>query len=155
TNIITKSGTNSFHGSGWEFLRNDYFDANTFFLNQSGVERQALRFNQFGGQFGGPIMKDKLFFHLAFQEDRFRESAPPTTVTVESPEWRQAVISALPNSTAALLYNDFAPTIVGSSAGTDLETYLGGANGAANYLCPEKTSALISQRLASVIGVTA
>src|SRR5438067_6048855 len=66
TNIITKAGTNAYHGSGWEFLRNDYFDANDFFLNQSGTPRQALRFNQFGGTFGGPIMKDKMFFFLSF-----------------------------------------------------------------------------------------
>ena len=106
---MTKSGTNEYHGSGWWFNRNDYFDANNFFANQSNTPRQALRFNQFGGTFGGPIKKDKLFFFLSYQQSNFRESAPPTTVTVESPEFRQAVISAFPNSTAALLYGDFAP----------------------------------------------
>src|SRR4029453_1299823 len=65
TNLVTKSGTNEYHGSGWWFNRNDWFDANTFFGNQTGTPRQALRFNQWGGTFGGPIVKDNLFFFLS------------------------------------------------------------------------------------------
>ena len=53
TNLITKSGTNQYHGSGWYFGRNDFFDSNDFFANQTGTPEQALRFNQFGGTFGG------------------------------------------------------------------------------------------------------
>src|SRR5437763_3652708 len=152
TNIITKAGTNAYHGSGWEFLRNDYFDANDFFLNQSGTPRQALRFNQFGGTFGGPIMKDKMFFFLSFQDNRFRESAPPKTTTVESPQWRQAVMSALPNSTAALLYKNFGPSIVGTPGSTDLTGYLAGSDSGFNdfptVLCGDNTSPLIASRIA-------
>jgi hypothetical protein len=55
-NVITKSGTNDFHGSAFEFLRNDTFDARSFFA----VYRPALRFNDFGWSFGGPILKNKL-----------------------------------------------------------------------------------------------
>src|SRR6185369_15244219 len=130
TNLVTKSGTNDYHGSGWWFNRNDYFDANNFFANQSGTPRQALRFNQFGGTFGGPIVKDKLFFFLSYQQSRFRESAPPTTVTAESPEFRAAVASAFPNSVANLLYGDFPPTPAGAPATVgdgrlfDLNTYI-------------------------------
>jgi len=58
TNIITRSGGNQFHGSVWEFLRNDAFDATNYFA--SSVE--PLKQNQFGGRFGGPIVKDKTFF---------------------------------------------------------------------------------------------
>ena len=160
TNLVTKSGTNQYHGSGWWFNRNDWFDANTFFGNQTETPRQALRFNQFGGTFGGPIVKDKLFFFLSYQDSRFRESAPPTVVTVESPEFRQAVIDALPNSTAALLYQNFAPTVLGESTGTDLNTLVNPANpSAANYshwLCGDgpAANALFSARIASLIGVT-
>jgi hypothetical protein len=93
TNLVTKSGTNEYHGSGWWFNRNDWFDANTFFGNQSGTPRQALRFNQWGGTFGGPIVKDKLFFFLSYQQSHFARSAPPTVVNDESPEWRQAVMT--------------------------------------------------------------
>lgn len=156
TNLVTKSGTNDYHGSGWWFNRNDVFDANDFFSNQSESPRQALRFNQFGGTFGGPIIKDKLFFFLSYQDSRFRESAPPSVVTVESPEFRQAVISALPNSTAALLYSNFAPTTIGTDTGTDLNTYTGTAN-YSGFLCGDgpPAQAIYSARIAALIGVTA
>src|SRR6267154_5274032 len=63
-NLVTKSGTNAWHGSAWEYLRNNALDANDFFLNQSGTKQPPLHFNQFGGTLGGPIVKDKLFFFL-------------------------------------------------------------------------------------------
>src|SRR6266849_5454563 len=53
-NLVTKSGTNAFHGSAWEYFRNDAIEANDFFLNQSGVARPPLRWNQFGATLGGP-----------------------------------------------------------------------------------------------------
>src|SRR5271163_2790557 len=61
-NLITKSGSNAIHGSAWEYLRNDVFDANEFFLNQQSVAKPPVRFNQFGFTVGGPIVRDKLFF---------------------------------------------------------------------------------------------
>ncbi|MFB3813078.1 MAG: TonB-dependent receptor domain-containing protein [Terriglobales bacterium] len=161
TNLVTKSGTNEFHGSAWWFGRNDIFDANQFFLNHEGVEKQPLRFNQFGGTFGGPIAKNKLFFFLSFQDSRFRESAPPTSVQVESPEFRQAVIQAFPNSVAALLYSQFPPTVIGTPALTLNEYVNGGAfSGSgfasfADYLCPDTTNAAIATRFATLFGVTA
>jgi Carboxypeptidase regulatory-like domain len=115
TNLVTKSGTNSWHGSGWGFIRHDKLDANDFFLNQQGVPKQKLRFNQWGGTFGGPIKKDKLFFFVSYQNDHFNTFAPPTTTLVESPEFRQAVITALPNSVAALLFKNFPPAVAGSN----------------------------------------
>ncbi len=57
TNIITRSGTNSFHGTAWEFFRNDDLDAKSFFADSV----EPLKRNQFGGVFGGPIKKDKTF----------------------------------------------------------------------------------------------
>jgi hypothetical protein len=108
-NLVTKSGTNSFHGSAWDFLRHDKLDANYFFNNQAGIPKQLLRFNQVGGTFGGPIVKDKLFFFVSYQQDHFNNQAPPQPILVESPQFRQAVITALPNSTAALMYKNFAP----------------------------------------------
>src|SRR5215470_9265185 len=70
-NLVTKSGTNNWRGSAWEYIRNDALDANEYFLNQKSVARPALRFNQFGATIGGPIVKDKLFFFLSLQGDRF------------------------------------------------------------------------------------
>ena len=115
TNLVTKSGTNNWHGSVWDFLRHDKLDANYFFNNQLGVPKQKLRFNQVGGTFGGPIVKDKLFFFVSYQQDHFTNQAPPTTITVESPQFRQAVITALPNSTAALLFKNFPPAVAGNN----------------------------------------
>ena len=113
-NLVTKSGTNAWHGSGWEYIRNDALDANEFFLNKVGVARPALRFNQFGVTLGGRIVKDKLFFFLALQGDRFKANGSPQTILQESQAWRDAVIKADSNSglnsTAALLYSDFQRT---------------------------------------------
>src|SRR5205814_2833146 len=59
-NLVTKSGTNKFHGSVYEFWRNDLLDANNFFLNQASKPKAELRSNNFGYTFGGPVKKDKL-----------------------------------------------------------------------------------------------
>jgi hypothetical protein len=61
-NLVTRSGTNQFHGSLYEFLRNDKLDANSWFSNRNGEARSPLRQNNFGGTFGGPIQKNKTFF---------------------------------------------------------------------------------------------
>jgi hypothetical protein len=61
-NVVTRSGENTFHGSAFEFVRNDKLDANNFFNNARNVVRPTLRYNDFGGSFGGPIKKDKFFF---------------------------------------------------------------------------------------------
>ncbi len=113
TNLVTKTGTNAWHGSAWDFLRHDKLDANDFFNNQAGVPKQKLRFNQFGATLGGPIVKDKLFFFISYQQDHFISNAPPSPILVESQQFRDAVISALPNSTAALLFKDFPPAVAG------------------------------------------
>ena len=69
TNIITRSGTNQFHGAAWEFLRNDAMDASDYFAQ--GV--QPLKQNQFGGTLGGPIVKDKTFFFGYYEGFRNRQ----------------------------------------------------------------------------------
>jgi hypothetical protein len=114
TNLVTKAGTNSWHGSGWEFIRSDKLDANSFFLNQVGQGKPKLRFNQVGGTFGGPIVKDKVFFFMSYQQDHFTNFAAPTTILVESPQFRQAVQTQLPNSVAALLFKNFPPSVAGN-----------------------------------------
>jgi hypothetical protein len=76
-NLVTKSGTNEFHGSAFEFFRNTIFNANDFFRNaslpvngQPNNSRQVLNQNQFGGVIGGPVKKDKLFFFASYQGTR-------------------------------------------------------------------------------------
>ncbi len=74
-NVVTKSGTNNFHGSGFEFLRNTALDATQYFTDSVPVFRQ----NQFGSTFGGPIRKDKTFFFVDYQGTRQTQSSPATT----------------------------------------------------------------------------
>ncbi len=69
-NVLTRSGSNAFHGTLFEFFRNEDLDANGFFENAEGNGKSILRQNQFGGTFGGPIKKDKLFFFGSYQGTR-------------------------------------------------------------------------------------
>src|SRR3984893_790402 len=71
-NLVTRSGTNNFHGSLYEFLRNDKLDANNWFSNHNGEARAPLRQNNFGVTFGGPIQKDKTFFFFDYDGTRTR-----------------------------------------------------------------------------------
>ena len=68
--VITKSGTNHFHGTVFEYWRNNVLNANEFFLNQTGQQRPDLKQNQFGFVIGGPIRKNKLFFLGSYQGTR-------------------------------------------------------------------------------------
>lgn len=65
--LVSKSGTNSLHGTAWEFLRNDFLNANDFFSNQTGQPKPVLKQNQFGASLGGPIIHDRTFFFAAYQ----------------------------------------------------------------------------------------
>ena len=67
---VTKSGTNSFHGDAYEFLRNTVLNANNFFLNSEGAPRPTYRRNQFGGTLGGPLIKDRAWFFISYQGTR-------------------------------------------------------------------------------------
>ncbi len=183
-NLVTKAGTNAWHGSAWEYIRNDAFDANEFFLNQVGTKLPALRFNQFGVTLGGPIMKDKLFFFLSLQGDRFTTVGTPQTITEETSAWRTAVINAdnaanltpnPTNSTAALLYSNFHNPNAGNGTGLTTDGYVTAYNvnnglGLPNndytpFLCPNWSGAinngllpvtpLQAMKLANIFGVTA
>ncbi len=65
--LISKGGSNRFHGSAWEFVRNNLFNANEFFLKREGARRPDLKQNQFGASVGGPVRKDRTFFFAAYQ----------------------------------------------------------------------------------------
>jgi hypothetical protein len=90
TNIITRSGTNRFHGALWEFLRNDAFDATNYFAPTT----EPLKQNQFGGTIGGPIRKDKTFFFGYYEGFRNRQGETDSS-TVPSLAQRQGDFSAL------------------------------------------------------------
>jgi Carboxypeptidase regulatory-like domain len=93
--VITKSGTNNFHGDAFEYFRNDKLNANNWGNNWSGVPRGALRWNQFGGTIGGRIVKDRLFFFADYQG--LRRNSPPqiSSTTVMPTAWRNGDFSAL------------------------------------------------------------
>jgi hypothetical protein len=72
-NVITKSGGNSFHGSIFEFVRNDIFEAKNYFISPTS-SKPPFKQNQFGGSIGGPIQKDKSFFFANYEGERIRQS---------------------------------------------------------------------------------
>ncbi len=77
-NATLKSGTNAFHGSVWEFLRNDKLDAADFFQNANGTSKGEFRQNQFGATAGGRIIKNKTFWFGDYEGTRIRQAAPQT-----------------------------------------------------------------------------
>ncbi len=83
-NVSLKSGTNQYHGNLFEYLRNDFFNANEWSNNFNGLPTPRERWNEYGGTFGGPIKRDKLFFFADYQGSRFDLPAtvsPMTTFT--------------------------------------------------------------------------
>jgi Carboxypeptidase regulatory-like domain/TonB-dependent Receptor Plug Domain len=91
--VAIKSGTNQFHGSAFEFLRNDKLDARNFFVNRNRLRKQPLRFNQFGGTIGGPVWKDHAFFFFSYQGTRIRTS-DTAVVTVPTADMKRGVFGA-------------------------------------------------------------
>ena len=77
-NLTTKSGTNQFHGTLFEFFRNDKLDANAFFSNRIGLPKPPLRWNQYGANLGGPIKRDRLFFFFNYEGAQASQNAPQT-----------------------------------------------------------------------------
>jgi len=88
--VVTKSGTNSFHGSLFHFLRNDALNATPWNVS----EKPALRRNQFGGSFGGPVVKDRTFFFTSYSGLRQRETDIRSTAVVPTALERQGNFSA-------------------------------------------------------------
>ena len=84
-NVITKSGTNQFHGSAFEFYRDKGMNANTFINNRSGTKKQPYHFNQFGGSLGGPIVKNKAFFFLNYDQQKNKGNNVLTPATPPTP----------------------------------------------------------------------
>lgn len=103
TQIVSKSGTNQFHGSLFEFVRNSAFDARNFFSNGPGSAGSVppFRRNEFGGTFGGPIKKDKTFFFVQYAGLRQRLGEPNNNVVPTAAERTGVVTITDPNSSAS------------------------------------------------------
>jgi len=93
-NLQIKSGSNAMHGSAFEFLRNDAFDANNFFNNRAGRPKPAFSQHQFGGTAGGPIVKDKTFYFFDYQGYRVNQGQTYLS-TVPSAKMRAGDFSEL------------------------------------------------------------
>src|SRR5438270_2762513 len=91
-NIATRSGSNSYHGEVFEFLRNHDFDARNFF-NPAGTPQSTFKRNQFGAAFGGPIVKDKTFFFASYEALRQRQGITLNTQVLTATQ-RQQVVTA-------------------------------------------------------------
>jgi hypothetical protein len=100
--LVSPSGTNSLHGSGYWANRNFDLSANDWFNNSDGVSRPFLNLNQFGGTLGGPIKKDKLFFYGAYETYDYH-STSPTLTTVLTPSARQGILTYEANNGAGPL----------------------------------------------------
>jgi outer membrane receptor protein involved in Fe transport len=85
-NITTKSGSNSFHGTAYDYLRNTILNANSFFSNRAGLKRAPLIQNQFGGTVGGPIKHDKTFFFFGYEGLRTHSAVLSTTTVPTAPQ---------------------------------------------------------------------
>lgn len=118
-NLTTKSGTNTFHGTAYEYFRNKVLNANDYFTNQQGLPRPALVQNQYGANLGGPLVKNRTFFFGAFEREPIRSATQVQFFTVP---------------TNAQLQGDFSdprlPNIY-DSAGNQYQ-----CNGVMNVICP-------------------
>ena len=92
--LVTKSGSNQFHGSLYEYNRNTDYEANDFFSNKAGVARPALIRNQYGAALGGPIRRNKLFFFYNFEGRKDRSQATKSD-NVPSDTFKQGIVQVL------------------------------------------------------------
>lgn len=103
--IVTRSGTNAFHGTLFEYFRNDVLDAPDWFVGFNQLRKPAERQNDFGGVFAGPIFKDKTFFFFSYEGLRLRQPATQETVVPDPPSRQQAPASLQPYVNAFPLAN--------------------------------------------------
>jgi hypothetical protein len=111
-NIITKSGTNEFHGTAFEFLRNDALDARDFF--EVPGSKHPLRLNQFGGNLAGPIVRNKLFFFVNYEGDRTHITNFNSLYEIPSAYVRSQIVAK--NTPMVTVLPQFAPLPAGCTA---------------------------------------
>jgi hypothetical protein len=97
--VNTKSGSNQFHGLGYEYVRNNYFDSNDFFSDRHGLTKPKYNQNQFGANVGGPVIKNHLFFFFDYEGTRIKQGVLRTS-TVPLPNERTGDFS--PTTAAAV-----------------------------------------------------
>src|SRR6185369_12247100 len=94
--IVTRSGTNAFHGTLFEYFRNSVLDARDWFVNFNGLAKPEERLNDFGGVIGGPVLKDKTFFFFSYEGQRLRQPASLQTAVPDNPSRLLAPVTMRP-----------------------------------------------------------
>jgi hypothetical protein len=140
-NFTTKSGANAFHGSAYEFLRNNVVDSNDFFLNAAGLPVPPFTQNQFGGNVGGRVIRDKLFFFSSYEGFRQRMGQALTT-SVPTPAMRAGDFTGLldPSGNVVPIYDPLTSsncsTLAGSATPTCRTQF--SYNGTSNVIPPSR-----------------
>ncbi|MFL6416157.1 MAG: TonB-dependent receptor domain-containing protein, partial [Bryobacteraceae bacterium] len=114
-NVITKSGTNSFHGDVFEFYRDKALNANTWDNNAQGLRKRAYHYNQFGGDIGGPVVRNKAFFFFDYDGQR---NTNPVVVT-------PGVFPAANDTVGQQVLASLAPYLVSYTNSLNNDVYLG------------------------------
>jgi len=151
-NVQIKSGTNNFHGSGFEFHNNQHLNARNFFLplNPDGTLRNKGKvvYNQFGGTFGGPILKDKLFFFTSYENTRDRRNAERSNLTVPTAAIRNGDFRA----TGATIYDPFdanGNVILPDKDGKIIRNPIS-CNGVQNVICADRINPITAKLIALI-----
>jgi hypothetical protein len=119
--LVTRSGTNEFHGTLYEYFRHDALDANDFFANSRGIPKSALRQSDFGGTLGGPVRRDETFFFASYEGLRLRQpqvaitEVPSLAARRDAPPQLRPYLDAFPQPRGRDLGNGFAEFSAGYS----------------------------------------
>ena len=117
--IVTRSGSNAFHGTLFEYFRNDKLDARDWFVNFNGLPKPAERQNDFGGVLGGPVIKNRTFFFFSYEGLRLRQPASQQSVVPDAASRQQAPATMQP-------YLNAFPVPNGASLGAGLAQFNAG-----------------------------
>jgi hypothetical protein len=139
--LITRSGTNTFHGAAFDYFRNDKLDAADWFVDQAGQNKPPLRLNDFGSVFGGPVVRDKTFFFISYEGQRLLQPQFAVT-TVPSLAARQAA------SAAAQPFLNAFPVPKGPDLGNNQAQF---SSGYSNPLSTDSTLIKLDQTFSSTL----
>jgi Carboxypeptidase regulatory-like domain len=106
-NVVTKSGSNQFHGNMYEFFRNKVLNANAYCFSSDGCTKPKFNQNQFGGTFGGPIKKDRTFFFTSYEGRRIREGVASPAVPVPTAAERPSPTNVVNTASGPIIVADY------------------------------------------------
>ncbi|HYL15113.1 MAG TPA: TonB-dependent receptor [Terriglobales bacterium] len=127
--VVTRSGSNAWHGTAFEYLRNDVFNANDWFANNDHLPKAKERQNDFGGVLGGPILKDRTFFFFSYEGLRLRlpktlqGSVPDATARSMAPVALQPLLNAFPQPNGPALGDNLAEFNATVSSPATMDAY--------------------------------